>query len=74
MSPHYFSMLFKQTTGITPHQYVIRCRIERAKYLMAQTKLPLAEIAIQVGFVDQSHLHRHFKRCVGVTPKNYRKT
>jgi AraC family transcriptional regulator len=74
MSPHYFSQLFKQTTGITPHQYVIRCRIEGAKYLIAQTQLSLAEIAIQVGFVDQSHLHRHFKRCVGVTPKNYRKT
>jgi AraC family transcriptional regulator len=72
MSPHYFSTLFKQTTGITPHQYVIRCRIEKSKYLMVETKLPLAEIAIQVGFVDQSHLHRHFKRCVGVTPKNYR--
>jgi AraC family transcriptional regulator len=72
MSPHYFSTLFKQSTGTTPHQYVIRCRIERAKCLMGQSKLSLAEIAIQVGFVDQSHLHRHFKRCVGVTPKNYR--
>lgn len=74
MSPHYFSTLFKQSTGTTPHQYVIRCRIERAKYLMEQNKLSLAEIATQVGFVDQSHLHRHFKRLVGITPKNYRKT
>jgi AraC family transcriptional regulator len=74
MSPHYFSTLFKQSTGNTPHQYVIRCRIERAKYLIGQSKLSLAEIAIQVGFVDQSHLHRHFKRLVGITPKNYRKT
>jgi AraC family transcriptional regulator len=73
MSPHYFSTLFKQSTGTTPHQYVIRCRIKRAKYLMAQTQLSLAEIAIQVGFVDQSHFHRHFKRLMGVTPKNYQK-
>lgn len=73
MSPHYFSTLFKQSTGTTPHQYVIRCRIERAKYLMEQNKLSLAEIATQVGFVDQSHLHRHFKRLVGITPKNYGK-
>jgi AraC family transcriptional regulator len=72
MSPHYFSKLFKQSTGTTPHQYVIRCRIERAKCLMGQSKLSLAEIAIQVGFVDQSHLHRHFTRLVGITPKNYR--
>lgn len=73
MSPHYFSTLFKQSTGTTPHQYVIRCRIERAKCLMAQAKLSLAEIATQVGFVDQSHLHRHFKHLVGVTPKTYQK-
>ena len=71
MSPNYFSQLFKQTTGITPHQYVIRYRIERAKHLMQQNKLSLAEIATQVGFVDRSHLHRHFRRLVGVTPKTY---
>ncbi|MFM2312902.1 MAG: hypothetical protein RLZZ04_2178 [Cyanobacteriota bacterium] len=71
MSPHYFSQLFKQSTGITPHQYVICCRIERAKDLMRQGKLSIAEIATQVGFVDQSHLHRHFKRLVGVTPKTF---
>lgn len=73
MSPNYFAKLFKQTTGITPHQYVIRCRIERAKDLMRQGKLPLAEIATLVGFVDQSHLNRHFKRWVGVTPITYLK-
>ncbi|MEM7590219.1 MAG: AraC family transcriptional regulator [Cyanobacteria bacterium P01_A01_bin.83] len=73
MSPHYFSQLFKQTTGITPHQYVIRCRVERAKDLIRQGYLSLAEIATQVGFTDQSHLHRHFKRFVGVTPKTYLK-
>lgn len=71
MSPHYFSRLFKKTTGITPHQYVIRCRVDRAKNLLKQGKLSIAEIATEVGFVDQSHLHRHFKRLVGVTPKTY---
>ncbi|MFQ4140857.1 AraC family transcriptional regulator [Chlorogloeopsis sp. ULAP02] len=71
MSPHYFSQLFKETTGITPHQYVIRCRIERAKDLLQQGKVSIAEIAEQVGFVDQSHLHRYFKRLVGITPKTF---
>ena len=71
MSPHYFSQLFKKTTGITPHQYIIRCRIERAKDLLKQGKSSIAEIAKQVGFVDQSHLYRYFKRLVGITPKTF---
>ena len=71
MSPHYFSELFKGSTGTTPHQYVIQCRIDRAKKLISQNKLSLAQIATLVGFADQSHLHRHFKRVVGVTPKTW---
>ncbi|MBW4617077.1 MAG: AraC family transcriptional regulator [Desmonostoc vinosum HA7617-LM4] len=69
MSPHYFCQLFKQSTHTTPHQYIIRCRIDRAKQLLIQGQLSIAEIATQVGFVDQSHLNRHFKRLMGVTPK-----
>jgi AraC family transcriptional regulator len=71
MSAHYFSQLFKQSTGITPHQYVIHCRIERAKELLMQGKLTIADVAKVVGFVDQSHFHRHFKRLVGITPKAF---
>ncbi len=71
MSAHYFSQLFKQSTGITPHQYVIHCRIERAKELLMQRKLTIADVAKVVGFVDQSHFHRHFKRLVGITPKAF---
>ncbi|MCJ8282358.1 MAG: AraC family transcriptional regulator [Rivularia sp. ALOHA_DT_140] len=71
MSPHYFSRLFKETTGFTPHQYVINCRIERAKNLLKQGKLSIAEIAKEVGFVDQSHFHRYFKRKLGITPKQF---
>ena len=69
MSAHYFSQLFKQSTGLTPHQYVICCRIERAKTLLRSKNRTISEVATDVGFVDQSHLHRHFKRLVGVTPK-----
>ncbi len=71
MSPHYFSRLFKETTGFTPHQYVIRCRIERAKHFLKQGKLSIAEVAKEVGFVDQSHLNRYFKRKLGITPKQF---
>ncbi len=69
ISPYHFLRLFKQRLGITPHQYILQCRIERAKYLLQHSKLNIADIAIQSGFCDQSHLNRYFKRIVGVTPK-----
>ena len=69
MSPHYFARLFKQSTGFPPHQYIIRCRVERAKQLLLQGELTIAQIAYAVGFAHQSHLNRHFKRWLGVTPK-----
>ncbi|MBD3887605.1 helix-turn-helix transcriptional regulator [Phormidium tenue FACHB-886] len=69
MSPNYFTQLFKQSTGLTPHQYVIQRRVEWAKRLLIAGKLTIANIALQVGFAHQSHLNRHFKRWVGVTPK-----
>jgi AraC family transcriptional regulator len=74
MSAHYFSQLFKQSTGLAPHQYVVRCRVERAKVLLAQPHLPIADVAYQVGFAHQSHLNRHFKRLVGTTPGQYRQS
>lgn len=69
MSPHHFTRLFKRSTGFTPHQYVVRTRVERAKQLLLQGKLTIAQIAYMVGFAHQSHLNRHFKRHLGVTPK-----
>ena len=71
LSPYYFARLFKRTTGVPPHKYHIRCRIERAKQLLSVQELSLAEIAQTVGFASQGHLHYHFKRIVGVTPKLY---
>lgn len=70
ISPSYFSALFKQSTGLTPHQYVIRCRIDRAKQLLLQG-MSVAEAALNLGFSHQSHLNRHFKRLVGMTPKEF---
>ncbi|MBF2050537.1 MAG: helix-turn-helix transcriptional regulator [Elainella sp. C42_A2020_010] len=67
-SPYHFAHLFKQSTHISPHQYLIRCRIERAKQLMAMG-MSLAEVAQTVGFASQGHFTYHFKRLVGVTPK-----
>jgi AraC family transcriptional regulator len=69
MSTYHFARTFKQVTGVTPHQYVLNARVERAKRLLLQGKLSIAEIANRVGFFDQSHLTRSFKRLVGVTPQ-----
>ena len=69
LSPHYFARLFKQSTGVTPHQFVIRCRVERAKTLLLNGQGSIAQIAQQVGFANQGHLTVHIKRLLGVTPK-----
>ncbi|WP_017316623.1 AraC family transcriptional regulator [Mastigocladopsis repens] len=72
MSQYHFARLFKQSTGLSPYQYVIHCRIERAKILLLQSQLKISEVASQVGFADQSQFTRHFKRLLGVTPKEIR--
>jgi AraC family transcriptional regulator len=69
LSPHYFTRLFKQSTKLTPHQFVIRCRVERAKMLLLAGEHSIAEIAQKVGFANQAHLNVHIKRVLGVTPK-----
>ncbi|MEG4942592.1 helix-turn-helix transcriptional regulator [Microcoleus sp. F4-D5] len=74
LSPYYFSRAFKQSVGISPHQYVIQQRVERAKQLLLQGNMSLYEIAIACGFTHQSHLTRHFKRLTGVTPKTLLKS
>ncbi|MEB3216911.1 MAG: AraC family transcriptional regulator [Nostocales cyanobacterium 94392] len=68
MSPHYFCHLFKLSMGVTPHQYVIQTRVNRAKGLLLTGKYSIAQVAFMVGFANQSHLNRHFKKLVGVTP------
>ncbi|MBE9004407.1 helix-turn-helix transcriptional regulator [Fortiea sp. LEGE XX443] len=72
VSHYYFCRLFKQSIGTTPHQYLIQQRIERAKILLKNRKLSIAEVALECGFTDQSHLTKHFKRIVGLTPKAMR--
>lgn len=68
MSPYHFARSFKKTTGLSPHQYVIRRRVERAKTLLAGGDLTIAEIAGAVGFANQSHLAFHVRRLLGVSP------
>jgi len=72
MSPNYFVRLFKQSTGVTPYQYVLNCRISKAKDLLKNQKLSLAEISQKLGFYDQSRFSNTFRNRVGITPKKYR--
>jgi AraC family transcriptional regulator len=69
MSPYHFTRLFKNSTGQSPYQYVVGARVRKAKELLTTGKFTISEAAYHVGFVDQSHLTRHFKRLFGSTPK-----
>jgi len=71
-SPYHFARLFKASTGSSPHQYVIRRRVERARLLLATTDWPLAAVARHVGFASASHLALHVRRLTGASPGELR--
>ncbi|TAX53566.1 AraC family transcriptional regulator [Rhizobium leguminosarum] len=73
LSRGYFIRAFRETTGMTPYQWVLRERIDRARDLLRTSKTPLAEVAIACGFADQSHFTRVFAGIVGTTPGNWRR-
>lgn len=68
----HFSRLFKQSTGMSPHQYVMQQRIEKAKQLLRKIDIPIADIALDCGFSSQSHLGKYFRQLTGMTPRKYR--
>jgi AraC-like DNA-binding protein len=70
LSPFYFTRLFQRRTGLPPHAYRKQLRIYLAKELL-RGNMPIAQVAAETGFADQSHLTRHFKQVVGVTPGRY---
>lgn len=71
ISPYHFIRLFRDSIGKTPHQYILQSRIERTKYLLQHSQFSLSSIAAMVGFCDQSHLTKYFKRITGMTPKQF---
>lgn len=72
ISPFQFSRAFKMATGQPPHRYITQRRMERAKMLLAVTRLPVAEVAYRVGFSNPSHFSAQFRKATGTTPKGYR--
>jgi AraC family transcriptional regulator len=75
LSPYHFARQFKRATGLPPHQYVILRRVERAKQLLeGGDDFTLAQVAARAGFSDQSQFCQHFKRLVGTTPRQFRKS
>jgi len=72
LDPFTFGRGFKRSTGMTPHQYIIRCRLRRAMKLLARDKLTLADIALEVGCSCQSHLTTLFRKHLGTTPGAFR--
>jgi AraC family transcriptional regulator len=69
LSPYHFTRLFKESTGQSPHQYVVDARVREAKELLTTGKFTISEAAHHLGFADQSHLTRHFRRLFGLPPK-----
>ncbi|MEO1376220.1 MAG: AraC family transcriptional regulator [Cyanobacteria bacterium J06635_10] len=72
ISQFHFSRLFKKSVGMSPHKYVMKQRVERAKSLLKNPELSVTEIALLSGFNSHSHLGKYFRQLTGFTPKEYR--
>jgi AraC family transcriptional regulator len=72
MSPYHFARLFQHSTGVPPHRFVVRARIDHAADLLAAPELTISQISRVVGFRTPSHFATVFHRIMGVTPSAYR--
>jgi AraC family transcriptional regulator len=72
MSQYYFCHLFKRSTGMSPHQYLIQQRVERAKHLLKRSERSITWVALECGFANQSHFAKRFRQHTGMNPKQFR--
>jgi AraC family transcriptional regulator len=73
LSQSWFARRFKASTGIAPYTWALQLRVSRAKEFLLKNDQPISAIAIEVGFADQSHFTKAFKRFTGATPRSWRK-
>ena len=73
LSPFHFLRLFARVLGVTPHQYLVRCRLRHAARLLADPARSVTDVAFDVGFADLSNFVRTFRRAAGVSPRAFRK-
>ena len=74
LTPSHFCRVFRKATGLTPHQYVMKTRLDKAQQMLHQTDLSIAMIAESLGFASQSHFTRAFRQFAGTAPSDFRKT
>ena len=73
LSPGHFSHLFKEIVGVSPHSYIIFLRMDKARDLLINTRLPIREVGELVGCPDQNYFSRLFKKHTGMSPSEFRK-
>jgi AraC family transcriptional regulator len=74
ISQYHFCRLFKQSMGVSPHQYIIQKRIEYSQELLLKSNRKIADISLAAGFANQGHFSYHFRKLTGTTPKQYRES
>ena len=72
MSTYHFARMFKLSTGLTPHQYIVKQRLDKAKELLRYSQIAIADVGYLVGYKNSSHFTRVFRRHIKTTPKAYR--
>ncbi|MGA8601741.1 MAG: AraC family transcriptional regulator [Beijerinckiaceae bacterium] len=73
LSPFHFLRSFAKTIGVTPHQYLVRCRLQQAARLLAERERAITDIALDCGFNDLSNFIRTFRRAAGMSPRAFRR-
>ena len=73
LSTTYFSHMFQKSTGQSPHQFVLRVRVERAKEMLRAVEVRVLDVAVACGFKTQQHFARVFRRLCGASPTEYRR-